>query len=380
VIVPIIAYVDSALLAMGDCVTSVPSSVRFGIYLFIYIYQESKTAFFSRHAWQEITNRRAPPADGKFENHLAYGTFSKSFGRMLEDALPNQGVASRIGLHMFRKTGYKFAIWGGGLWEAIKNDARHVHDSDAKLYAGDSWSSQHLAHIFKDPENAVNNYMPSFIQNHNICAIDNVKSTAAGVSLSKLTQEFITALSISPVVVADQRSLLEFAMTQTHRKPVTKLVEELSSLLNAEQKLLLNNIVSQQGAEERGRSNLVANFAPLEVSTPTFPTFPPLATEAAAPTGSVDLDGRELVAEFTSLEDKVAKIKELGVDLPPLKELTRSAKTFVMRTLQPVLRCLNNHFEGDIAAFSNHWRSGFKSHFSTKCCKGKKGTTSCSSP
>jgi hypothetical protein len=279
---PIIAYVDSAL--------------KYGI----------KDGFLFP-PWQEIT-KKAPPADGKYKNHLAYGTFSKWFGRMLEDVLPNQGVAFRIGLHMFRKTGYKFAIWRGALWEAIKTDACHVHDLDAKLYAGDSWSSQRLAHVFKDPENAVNQYQPS--QNERICAIDNAQSIAAGVALSKLTQEFITDLPISPVVITDQRSLLDAAMTQTHTKPVAELVEEFSSQLSAEHQLFLKKIVQQQAAEERGRNELlVADFAALEVSTPTFPTSPPPATEAAAPTGGVDLVGRELVAKLTTLEEKVACVR-----------------------------------------------------------------------
>jgi hypothetical protein len=72
-------------------------------------------------------------------------------------------------------------------------DARHVSEVDAKMYVGDSWSSQHLADIFDDPENVadifddpenvVNQYKPSFCRSPRLSALDNVLSTAAGVEL-----------------------------------------------------------------------------------------------------------------------------------------------------------------------------------------------------
>jgi hypothetical protein len=141
-------------------------------HLFVYLYLSGIKDGFVFPPWQDITGK-APPADGVYKNHLSYSTFSKWFKRMLESVLPNGGAAFHTGLHMFRKTGYKFAIWGKGKWEEIKVDARHVNDNDAKLYAGDSWSSMQLAHILGDPENAVNPYLASYCQSPRISAIEN---------------------------------------------------------------------------------------------------------------------------------------------------------------------------------------------------------------
>jgi hypothetical protein len=180
-----------------------------------------------------------------------------------------------------------------------------------------------------------------------------------------LTLQFIAELPIAAVVRNDQRSLLEAALSQTHTNPASDLLNELGLTLNAEQQLLLTQAMHQIAAEERGRNQVAA--AVVSDETPT-PTFPPLAKKAAA--GTNDLVGRKLLANFTTLEEKVTKIKELGVDLPALKELTPAAKTFVVRTLGPVSRCLAGHFKGDVADFSNFWRSSFKIKFSDNCCKG----------
>jgi hypothetical protein len=339
-------------------------------HLFVYLHLSGIKSGYLFPPWQDITGTgAAPPADGHHESHLSYSTFSKWFNRMLQSVLPNEGAAFRTGLHMFRKTGYKFAIWGKGEWEAIMVDARHVSEADAKLYAGDSWSSQHLADIFDDPENVVNQYKPSFCRSPRLSALDNVLSTAAGVELSKLTQEFITELPIAAVVRTDQRSLLDAAMNQTHTKPASDLFKELESTMNAQQKLLLKEAMHQIAAEERFR-NQVAATGVVSDETPAPTLFPP-AKKVAAATGTNDLVGRELVANFMTLEEKVAKIKELEVGVPvSLKELTGAAQIFVKRTIRPVSRCIANHFSGDVADFISFWRSSFKIKFSAACCSG----------
>jgi hypothetical protein len=57
--------------------------------------------------------------------------------------------------------------------------------------------------------------------------------------------------------------------------------------------------------------------------------------------GKNDTIARKEVAGLTTLEEKVAKIQELAVDLPCTRDLTGAAKTFVTRTLKPVIRCLS---------------------------------------
>ena len=115
-------------------------------HLLIFIYLSGIKAGPVFPAWREMTTAARTKSsgtvetndDGVFCESISYGTFSKWFKRVLTEVLPNRGEYLKVGLHMFRKTGYRLAIWGGGLWPAIKADARHVKDEDALNYAGDS--------------------------------------------------------------------------------------------------------------------------------------------------------------------------------------------------------------------------------------------------
>jgi hypothetical protein len=92
------------------------------------------------------------------------------------------------------------------LWPAIKADARHVKDEDALNYAGDSWSSMNLAHIFDDPMNKVKGYKPSLIKDVHISELEAQASTAVGVGLFALSVEYVGSLGVAPVAKRDMKN------------------------------------------------------------------------------------------------------------------------------------------------------------------------------
>jgi hypothetical protein len=336
-------------------------------HLFLYLKLSGIKEGYLFPPWEELSK---PPADGVYPRPLSYSTFSKWFQRLLQEVLPNAADDFVTGLHMFRKSGYRFAIWGKGLWEEIKVDARHINDEDALNYAGDSWSSMLLANFLGDPENAVNTYRASYCKDPKISALRARDSTAAGVELLLLATEYVAALPVAAVVRNDLKSLLEAALSQVHTKPSSDLFKQLGSSLNADQQALLDQAVHQLGSEERAR--LQASAASTPAADITDPTA--MFQNQKLPTttaGKNDLIARKEVAGLRTLEEKVAKIQEIAVDLPCTTDLTGAAKTFVMRTLNPVIGCLALHFDGNVAAFTQHWRTSFKIKFSGNCCSGK---------
>ncbi len=96
--------------------------------------------------------------------------------------------------------------------------------------------------------------------------------------------------------------------------------------------------------------------------------------------GEEDLAGRELIKDLTTARDKVRALQALSEkDSGPTTNLTQGARTFAMRLLRPAMRCLKDHFDGNVNTFANHWEGKWNNEFSLKCCNGKTRSHLCSS-
>lgn len=250
-------------------------------------------------------------------------------------------------------------------------------------YAGDAWSSMKLAHIFGLDQNRVQKYEPSFCKDPKVSSVQNTESTAAGIALTTLATEFVGLLKVNPVVRMDMKSLVKAAIDQEIQKPSSDLLLELDASLNAQQKELLNQAMQLLASEERARrqaaeetrigiSENAENIQTAKRPSEEMPTATLPPAKKANIEGLNNLPGRATVSGLATLEDKVAKIVELSGLCPPCTSaLTPAAKTFVMRTVNPVKNCLDRHFKGDVSLFSEHWWQNFKIKFSAACCKGE---------
>ncbi|KAJ3320221.1 hypothetical protein HDV06_005465 [Boothiomyces sp. JEL0866] len=132
------------------------------------------------------------------------------------------------------------------------------------------------------------------------------------------------------------------------------------------------------------------------MSTASTPVTPSLSTfsdyyEEDAPTpngeakkkrkfGEIDLEGRSAISDKQLSDvEKLECILQLYKEMPKeMRDLTCGARNFVNRTLNPVINCLKNHFNGNKHDFILTWRSTNKrnkelvySRFNEKC----KGST-----
>jgi hypothetical protein len=76
-----------------------------------------------------------PPADGVYQTWMSYDHFLYRFKELCETLFKREGP---WGTHSCRKTGYLFAIWGGGTFETIMQSARHKDILSAKKYERDA--------------------------------------------------------------------------------------------------------------------------------------------------------------------------------------------------------------------------------------------------
>ena len=362
-------------------------------HLLIYIYLTDMNGGYMFPGWTELMH---PPSDGIYLTHVAYNTFEKYFKTLLAKILPNGGTYLKMGLHMFRKTGYKFAIWGHGLWEAIKRDARHKDDADAYKYAGDSWSTMRTQEILMDPLNNVKKYKGSYLQNIDAAAVDCQTSTAAGTELRQLAKEYVDSLGVPVAFRRDMKTLLKAAMNDSkHEQDSDHKRAALESTLNPAQVEALGELFLQRDREqtaaavrkaredqevqalqgEGGEGGVGEKRGEGEKRAAAQQELAPSETAKKARKGGTDdLEGYAEVSDLPSVVEKLQKICELAKACPPTKELTPKARTWVMRTMNPVVRCLENHHADSSASFCNCWANGkFRMKFAQGCCRGKVG-------
>jgi hypothetical protein len=317
--------------------------------------------------------------------HLSYSTLSKIFVRMAKEVLTaGSTVHLKLGLHTLRKTAYRFAIWGNGIWSVIKNDARHIMDADAFRYAGDAFSSMQIAHIFNDPMNKVKKYKATKCLSPTVSAYETAESTAAGVALPKLATEYIMSLGVAECLQKDFRIVLDKAITAKPSTPSSTLFQELEEALPDSYKKLLHEALSAQCLEQRleaqkklADSSSIITTDPKKTSSKRPPPEQhsteesenqPEQKKQRRKAGNIDLDGRENFVSFT-LHEKLQWLQQLKV--PETRDLTNPARTFVMRTHRPIMKCLKSHHNNNMDAFCQSWEGRFKIKFGENCCKGE---------
>jgi hypothetical protein len=84
-----------------------------------------------------------------------YGTFLMRLTKKFKDILSRDAPLTT---HCFRKTGYLFAVWGGGTFQVIAHSARHEDEKVAMGYHKDAEALKMIANQRPNPLNKVPNW------------------------------------------------------------------------------------------------------------------------------------------------------------------------------------------------------------------------------
>jgi hypothetical protein len=339
-----------------------------------------------------------PPADGVYNKPEDYGAFRVAFHKILIDCLPNKGDNLKIGLQMFRKTGYLFGVWGGGEWNLMMESARHRGEKDAKKYRKDAHALNHLNHIFNDPENKVSKWKAILCLAPDTATMMNLDSSAYCKSLDVMAKDFVEqTLELLPTHPSyrDQITVLDRALKYIGVETASAQKEKLFQKLGPEFHADVEQLMSTQAKEQASQRvwELPAPPAPVQTVVDVGAVVedheqnltPPdsNSTKRKRGEGGDDLQRRKWTKTAT-LEEKVEIMKELEaeknermshVEEGVSDDVTESARTWCSRTMTPAMECIRNHFDGNVAKFCERWRTDFRTKFKYECCNGVRNET-----
>jgi hypothetical protein len=348
------------------------------------------------------------PVDGHYESEVSYTSFLYWFRALVKKSLLGKGAGMKLGLHMFRKTAYKLALWGKGDWHAIKLDARHVTDKDAQNYAGDSMSQMQQPQHYHQENNGVKEYQPSIIDNPVATAAKHWESPArrpieeGGLTcVGDALKDFVRQTGCPLELCSDKRCLLKYAMEMKPQKHSSAILQEGLAQLEPRQRSKIEEGVRAmrmeysrqremdqeqldayrkqgQGVDEVG-GNLQE---PMMGQKRDLPEYGPSVVDVPVPkkrktqVGGNDLEGRHAIRNLGTLREKVEAFIDINKDCPLHKYLTDGARKYVRRNIRPTLLCLEVHFDGNLDNFCEHWDAGFKMKFE-QCCNNGDRTKKC---
>lgn len=286
-----------------------------------------------------------------------------------------------ITTHVFRKTGYLFAKWGGADMDTAMKSARHKNFLTAQMYMGDASGQLDLAiAINPDAKYQVPRFKMSIIINETSARRTLEASFTFPNSLHSVAVDFMAAINVTKHA---RKTSPQFVMEQALRfSPEPNLGEVLNNLLAQHVAAPVANelrvVVAQLVNEERNKRIAAETVVTLRSNKLDAEESKEQAKEQAAKPkqykrkrgGTNDLTGRkEVMARGISIENRIERLLELEELVPSsLEELTPSAKTWYLANMKPVLSCLKNHFQNDIDAFVKKYPiSGISSFKSTHC-------------
>ena len=85
-----------------------------------------------------------------------------------------------------------------------------------------------------------------------------------------------------------------------------------------------------------------------------------------------DLVERFRIKKLESTKEKINLMKSIWSKKDEWGKLTSAAKDFKKKYLVRVMRCVDNHFKGDVEQFAEKYPSYQHTKFKCKCCKGNK--------
>jgi len=89
--------------------------------------------------------------------------------------------------------------------------------------------------------------------------------------------------------------------------------------------------------------------------------------------GDLNLDDREGLKKLKNGKEKLELILALKSQVPEnSSQMTEAARNFVNQSINPILNCLENHFQNNKGEFIAKWQNFSHALFKKKCCKGVK--------
>jgi hypothetical protein len=323
------------------------------------------------------------PIDGVYKTYLIYSTFKNRFCELCN----NLFGYDKWGTHTLRKSGYLFALWGGGTVELIMISARHSDILSAQKYVGDSLSQlEYAKRNGLTIAGLVSRWVPIYAKhiNQNLGLNRNV----LGDSVFNAAKYFVETLcNCDPK--SKQFSILYIIENYENfdsKKPPMEAFNDFCAENNikyeAKSKLLsiigsMNKRAIYDVDVTPSKKNPILAQAPTGLSTfvqdNNLKIEPSNNKKRNRAQGTIDLEERKNMQKLNS-KDRLKLILELEKAVPRNQageyiktELTLPAQNFFHRSIVPVISCLEKCFKFDDEEFLKKYPTMAYSTFKCKC-------------
>ena len=310
------------------------------------------------------------------------------FLRVVKDVFfPILGRSTTMTTHVFRKTGYLFALWGNGEFHAVRIAARHATEVIATSYAQDAQALRHIHLGNGQPpgDNVVPTWRENFIMNTENATLLHSRRVSEMKTLDQLAESFVGSLNESMPI---RTQLLATIIPRLYTfQPVVSNVERIKLLIRPLQPNDQNEILTMFSTMSASiRNSIPSTISANQQSTihqrssidnETRPRPSVSRRQMALPEriyGDNDLVGRMRLKELSNGIEKLQLLltmeDEGRISLP--HGLTKGAKAFYYSNLKPLQRCFANHCNSDCNEFLKRWKDKMGQYrFKSTCCDGR---------
>jgi hypothetical protein len=299
----------------------------------------------------------------------------------------------KVGTHTWRKTGYCIAIFGKANRDDLKSSARHSKKSrSAPVYEKDAAATLETHERHQTDGNMVrkwSNIKVESIRNQRKICTD---SGSEHHEIQKLPHHFvhnILKVEENNPNRKDIRYLLARAATYVKGTAGDERFDKFTLGYSRERKSELREIFEVMYTERRRRETYAAHLAaaaevPAAAESPAASTQPQRraredpepedepATNRPRREGPNNLDEKDDLQHMTT-KQKVEAFVDWKANKKERGPYTPQANQFFTKKINPVIRCLTNHFDGDINAFVAAYPNLSYSTFAKKVCNGNEG-------
>jgi len=286
--------------------------------------------------------------------------------------------------HVFRKTGYLFALWGNGEFHAVRIAARHATEVIATSYAQDAQALRHIHLGNGQPpgDNVVPTWRENFIMNTENATLLHSRRVSEMKTLDQLAESFVGSLNESMPI---RTQLLATIIPRLYTfQPVVSNVERIKLLIRPLQPNDQNEILTMFST----MSASIRNSIPSTISANQQSTIHQRSSidnetrpsvsrrQIALPEriyGDNDLVGRTKLKQISDAGDKLHLLLSMHDEAKSCLPhgLTKGARSFFYSNLQPLHRCFTNHCNSDSREFLKRWKDDMIHYrFRSKCCDG----------
>lgn len=309
---------------------------------------------------------------------------------------PIIGKETKMTSHLYRTTGYLFAVLGGGDLNVIRKAARHKTMTMAMAYFQDAETRRMITNLVEsfDPANQVPKWKVSYLdRNHsNASALDG----APHAPLQELAKTFTDAVFGSNAAIRDQlHNLSCFLKKFSNFKPNLSPMEEMQLACSDCTPEVKRRVLAVFSRHVTRLSNVEGTTKPINAPTTndrragTHCSNTEVTTRNRSISNQIIIDNNNTKArrgistkldfpirfEIKDTSDPMERLSKLLVFCEEAasvdkNELSGGARSFYYSASIPVQKCLTAHFNSDREAFVRKWGNVDFYRFPKKCCNG----------